>query len=45
MCFHPAGCSWLNLESFSGIITQAVRRGSFTSVRRLTAAIVAFIDR
>jgi transposase len=44
--FTPTGCSWLNLvECFFSIITrQAIRRGSFTSVRQLTAAIGAFID-
>ena len=42
--FTPTGCSWLNLvECFFSIITrQAIRRGSFTSVRELTAAIGAF---
>ena len=37
-------CSWLNLvECFFSIITrQAIRRGSFRSVRELTAAIGAF---
>ena len=44
--FTPAGCSWLNLvECFFSIITrQAIRRGSYTSVRQLTATIGAFID-
>jgi transposase len=44
--YTPTGCSWLNLvECFFSIITrQAIRRGSFTSVRQLTAAIGAFID-
>ena len=44
--FTPAGCSWLNLvECFFSIITrQAIRRGSDTSVRQLTATIGAFID-
>jgi transposase len=44
--FTPTGCSWLNLvECFFSIITrQAIRRGSFTPVRELTAAIGAFID-
>jgi transposase len=44
--FTPTGCSWLNLvECFFSIITrQAIRRGSFTSVRQLTTAIGAFID-
>ena len=42
----PASCSWLNLvECFFPVITrQATRRGSFASVRELTAAIGAFID-
>jgi transposase len=44
--FTPTGCSWLNLvECFFSIITrQAIRRGSFTSVRQLTDTIGAFID-
>jgi transposase len=44
--YTPTGCSWINLvECFFSIITrQAIRRGSFTSVRQLTAAIGAFID-
>ena len=44
--FTPTGCSWLNLvECFFSVITrQAIRRGSFTSVRQLTATIGAFID-
>src|SRR5215469_2453251 len=44
--FTPTGCSWLNMvEIFFGIITrQAIRRGSFRSVKDLTAAIGAFID-
>jgi transposase len=44
--FTPTGCSWLNMiEIFFGIITrQAIRRGTFTSVRDLTAAIGRFID-
>jgi transposase len=44
--FTPTSCSWLNLvECFFSIITrQAIRRGSFTSVRQLTGAIGAFID-
>jgi transposase len=42
--FTPAGCSWLNMvEIFFGIITrQAIRRGTFRSVKELTAAIGAF---
>ena len=44
--FTPSSCSWLNMaEIFFGIITrQAIRRGSFRSVRELTDAIGAFID-
>ena len=44
--FTPTGCSWLNMvEIFFGIITrQAIRRGTFTSVKDLTTAIGAFID-
>jgi transposase len=44
--FTPTGCSWLNMAGiFFGIITrQAIRRGTFTSVKDLTAAIGRFID-
>jgi transposase len=44
--FTPTSCSWLNMvEIFFGIITrQAIRRGTFTSVRDLTTAIGTFID-
>jgi transposase len=44
--FTPTSGSWLNLvEVFFGIITrQAIRRGSFDSVKQLVAAIQAFID-
>ena len=44
--FVPASCSWLNLvECFFSVITrQAIRRGTFTSVKELIAAIGAFID-
>jgi transposase len=44
--FVPTSCSWLNLvECFFSVITrQAIRRGTFTSVKELTAAIGAFID-
>jgi transposase len=43
--FTPAGCSWLNMEIFFGIITrQAIRRGTFRTVKDLTAAIGRFID-
>src|SRR3982751_4249191 len=43
--FTPTSGSWLNLvEAFFGIITrQAIRRGSFTSVKELIAAIEHFI--
>ena len=43
--FTPTSGSWLNLvEVFFGIITrQAIRRGSFDSVKELTTAIRAFI--
>jgi transposase len=44
--FTPTSCSWLNMvEIFFGIITrQAIRRGTFRSVKELTAAIGSFID-
>jgi transposase len=44
--FTPTSGSWLNMvEIFFGIITrQAIRRGTFGSVRELTQAITAFID-
>jgi transposase len=44
--FTPTSGSWMNLvEVFFSIITrQAIRRGSFDSVKDLTAAIRAFID-
>jgi transposase len=44
--FTPTSCSWLNMvEIFFGIITrQAIRRGTFTSVADLQAAIGDFID-
>lgn len=43
--FTPTSGSWLNLvEVFFGIITrQAIRRGSFDSVKQLIAAISTFI--
>jgi transposase len=46
MHFTPTSGSWLNLvEIFFGIITrQAIRRGTFGSVRDLIATIKAFID-
>ena len=44
--FTPTSGSWLNLvEVFFGIITrQAIRRGSFDSVKDLVTAISRFID-
>jgi transposase len=44
--FTPTSGSWLNMvEIFFGIITrQAIRRGTFTSVKDLITAIEAFID-
>jgi transposase len=44
--FTPTSGSWLNLvEVFFGIITrQAIRRGTFTSVKELVTAISNFID-
>ena len=44
--FTPTSGSWLNMvETFFGIITrQAIRRGSFTSVKQLITAIRTFID-
>ena len=46
MHFTPTCGSWLNLvEVFFGIITrQAIRSGTFTSVKDLIAAIETFID-
>ena len=46
MHFTPTSASWMNMvEIFFGIISrQAIRRGSFTSVTDLVAAIRAFID-
>jgi transposase len=46
MHFTPTSASWMNMvEIFFGIITrQAIRRGTFTSVSDLIAAIRAFID-
>ena len=46
MHFTPTSGSWLNMvEIFFGIITrQAIRRGSFRSVRDLVDAISRFID-
>ena len=44
--FTPTSGSWLNMvEIFFGIITrQAIRRGTFGSVKGLIAAIETFID-
>jgi transposase len=44
--FTPTSCSWLNMvEIFFGIITrQSIRRGTYRSVKDLTAKIGAFID-
>src|SRR5207245_7932688 len=44
--FTPTSGSWLNMvEVFFSIITrQAIRRGTFRSVRELTEAIRGFID-
>jgi len=46
MHFTPTSGSWSNLvEVFFAIITrQAIRRGTFTSVKDLIAAIETFID-
>ena len=46
MHFTPTSGSWLNMvEVFFGIITrQAIRRGTFTSVKDLIGAIGIFID-
>lgn len=43
--FTPTGSSWINLiERFFGLITEeAIRRGSFKSVRELQQAIEAYI--
>jgi transposase len=46
MHYTPTSGSWLNMiEIFFGVITrQAIRRGTFTSVKDLIAAIETFID-
>ena len=46
MHFTPTSASWMNMvEIFFGIITrQAIRRGTFTSVKDLIGAIETFID-
>ena len=43
--FTPTGASWLNLvERWFALITgQAIRRGSFDSIRRLEAAITNWL--
>jgi transposase len=43
--FTPTGSSWLNLVErfFARITTEAIRRGSFSSVRQLKAAIDAYL--
>jgi hypothetical protein len=42
----PTSCSWLNLVEclFSILTRQAIRRGIFTSLAELTAAIKGYID-
>ena len=44
--FIPTSSSWLNMIErwFREIITKRIRRGTFLSVRKLEAAIEAFID-
>jgi hypothetical protein len=43
--FTPTSGSWLNVEGFFAIITRrAIRRGTFTSVDDLIAAIETWID-
>ena len=44
--FTPVGSSWLNqIETWFGVITrQAIRRGTFTSVRALIAQITDYIN-
>jgi hypothetical protein len=38
--------SWLNMVEIFGIITrQAIRRGTFTSIKDLTTAVDAYNDR
>src|ERR1700739_677374 len=43
---HPTSASWLNhVERFFGLITQdRIRRGAFTSVPELEAAIHEYLD-
>ena len=44
--FTPTSASWLNLVErwFALITSQAIRRGSFESLKRLESAIVRYID-
>ncbi len=42
--FTPTSGSWLNMVFFGIITRQAIRRGTFTSVKDLIGAIGAFID-
>jgi len=46
MHFIPTSSSWLNMVErfFRELTTKRIRRGSFTSVTELTAAISAYID-
>ncbi|MDX6309827.1 MAG: hypothetical protein QOI06_2873 [Nocardioidaceae bacterium] len=46
MHFTPTSGSWLNLvETFFSIITrEAIRRGTFTSVKDLIGAIETYVD-
>jgi hypothetical protein len=46
MHFTPTSGSWLNMVGifFGIIIRQAIRRGTFTGVKDLIAAIETFID-
>jgi hypothetical protein len=45
--FTPTSASWLNLVErwFTLITSQAIRRGSFDSIRRLEQAIMRWLDR
>jgi transposase len=44
--FTPTGSSWINLVErfFARITTEAIRRGSFTSVKQLQVAIEAYVN-
>lgn len=43
--FTPTGCSWLNMETWFGIISrQVIRRGTFHSIKDLIDAIGVFTD-